>query len=99
MARGSHPKRQVCEHHSKYSPSVAETERETEGFSRRLRSIKIVGIFFDDYIQDLALINQFTNRLVRISIISATLSHSQPIYCNVIKKLWAIFGHWGRNRS
>ena len=84
---------------SKYSPNVAETERETEGFSRILRSIKIVGIFLDDYIQDLALINQFTNRLSRISIISATLSHSQPIYCSVIKKLWAIFGPCGRNRS
>ena len=43
--------------------------------------------------------NQVDNRFIRISNIPAASSHAQLICREAVKKLWAFFGPWGRDRS
>ena len=56
-------------------------------------------MYLDVHIYNLASINQVESKFIRIIYILATRSHAQQIFRNVIKKLLAFFGPWGRDRS
>ena len=69
------------------------------GFSHRFTAYKILGHFFGLSYRKISGCNQVKNIFFRISDISALRPHAQLRDRIVIKKLWTLFGPWGRDRS